>query len=189
MILIIDNYDSFTHNLMQYTGEINNEIKVIRNDEINIKEINLIKPTHIILSPGPGHPSQSKISLEIIKNYGKTIPILGVCLGHQAIGYVHKCNIKQLDIPMHGKTSFVFHDNQDLFKDLPNPFMAIRYHSLSIDNTSIKKARIKTTAWTKQGTIMGCRHEIYTTMRGVQFHPESLWTQEGKTIIKNFLTT
>lgn len=188
MILIIDNYDSFTQNLVQYVGELGFNIKVSRNDEISIQDIIFLKPTHIILSPGPGNPDNSGISLNLIKNFASTIPILGVCLGHQSIGYVYGGKIKQLNQPMHGKISQVLHNNLDIFANLPNPFFVARYHSLVIDNNQFPE-NLEVTAWTNDGIIMGCRHKKYSLLRGIQFHPESLWTQQGKLIIENFLLT
>nr|YP_009298003.1 anthranilate synthase component 2 [Plocamium cartilagineum]AOM67941.1 anthranilate synthase component 2 [Plocamium cartilagineum] len=186
MILIIDNYDSFTQNLMQYVGELGFTVTVIRNDHISLKEIHVLKPSHIILSPGPGTPKDTGITLKLIKKYANIIPILGVCLGHQSIGYVYGAKIKQLKQPIHGKISHIMHNNEDLFKNLPNPFKGARYHSLIIEKSNCPDI-IEVTAWTKDGTIMGCRHKKYLLLRGIQFHPESLWTNEGKLIIKNFL--
>nr|YP_009511364.1 anthranilate synthase component II [Gracilariopsis mclachlanii]AXI97241.1 anthranilate synthase component II [Gracilariopsis mclachlanii] len=186
MILVIDNYDSFTQNLVQYLGELNLSINIVRNDEISLSYIDQIHPTHIIISPGPGSPENSGISLKLISSYAKTIPILGVCLGHQAIGYVYGAKIKKLIYPMHGKISQIFHDSQDLFQDLPNPFYAARYHSLVVDKKNLPN-QLEITAWTRDGTIMACRHKTYKLLRGIQFHPESLWTTEGKHIMKNFI--
>nr|YP_009399035.1 Anthranilate synthase component II [Taenioma perpusillum]ARW68432.1 Anthranilate synthase component II [Taenioma perpusillum] len=188
MITIIDNYDSFTENLVQYVGELGFEIKIIRNDEMSLKNLLNNTCTHIILSPGPGHPKNSGICLEILSNYANRIPILGVCLGHQAIGYIYGAKVKQLDYPVHGKTSRIFHNEQDIFKKLPNPFIATRYHSLAIDEIGIPE-NLEITAWSKTGTIMACQHKNYKKLRGVQFHPESLWTCQGKKVIKNFLST
>jgi len=187
MITIIDNYDSFTQNLAQYVGELGFQIKVIRNDEISLNNFLENDYTHIILSPGPGHPKSSGICLEIISNYANKIPILGVCLGHQSIGHIYGAKIKQLNYPIHGKTSHIFHNQKDIFKELPNPFLANRYHSLIIDETNVPK-NLQITAWTKTGTIMACQHRIYRKLRGVQFHPESLWTYQGKLLIQNFLS-
>nr|YP_009399641.1 Anthranilate synthase component II [Digenea simplex]ARW69460.1 Anthranilate synthase component II [Digenea simplex] len=186
MIIIIDNYDSFTNNLAQYIGELGYRINVVRNDAITIQEIKKIEPTHIILSPGPGRPEKSGICLEVIKNYANHIPILGICLGHQGIGYVYGGQIKQIKKPMHGKLSNIIHNSDDIFYNLPNPFKASRYHSLVIDKKNFPK-NLEITAETNDGLIMGCRHKIYTKLRGIQFHPESLWTKEGKNILKNFL--
>nr|QCI05791.1 Anthranilate synthase component II [Dasysiphonia japonica] len=186
MIIIIDNYDSFTQNLVQYVGESKLSIKILRNDEISLTNLILLNPTHIILSPGPGNPSKSGICLEILSKYANRIPILGVCLGHQSIGYIYGAKIKQLDKPTHGKISHIFHDGKNIFKNISNPFIATRYHSLIIDNNHLPN-QLKITAWTKDGIIMGCQHKIYNNILGVQFHPESLWTEEGKKIIKNFI--
>lgn len=186
MIIIIDNYDSFTHNLVQYASELKHNIKIIRNDEISLRQIVEINPSHIILSPGPGDPKQSGICLDILTSYANKIPILGICLGHQSIGYVYGAKIKQLEKPVHGKTSNIFHDKNKLFCDLPNPFIATRYHSLVIDQQNIPE-NLQVIAWTKDKTVMACRHKIYKKLYGVQFHPESLWTYKGKSIIHNFL--
>nr|YP_009293932.1 anthranilate synthase component 2 [Ahnfeltia plicata]AOM65620.1 anthranilate synthase component 2 [Ahnfeltia plicata]UAT97195.1 anthranilate synthase component 2 [Ahnfeltia plicata]UAT97400.1 anthranilate synthase component 2 [Ahnfeltia plicata] len=186
MILIIDNYDSFTQNLVQYVGELGFSIKVVRNDEIALDNIEQIQPTHIIISPGPGSPTDSGISLNVIKHYAHSIPILGVCLGHQSIGYVNGAEIEQLNKPMHGKITEIYHDSSDLFSKLPNPFYATRYHSLIIRKINLPQDII-VTAWTYDGTIMACRHRKHNFLRGIQFHPESLWTNHGKLIIENFL--
>lgn len=188
MILIIDNYDSFTYNLVQYIGELKLKIQVIRNDEMSIKKIASMNPSHIILSPGPGNPKDSGICLDILKNYAHKIPILGVCLGHQSIGYIYGAKIKQLQLPFHGKTSEIFHNKNILFYNLPNPFIATRYHSLAIDNNNLPE-HLNIIAWTQDGTIMACQHRLYPKLYGLQFHPESLWTQDGKKIIYNFLSS
>nr|ARW68226.1 Anthranilate synthase component II [Chondria sp. (in: red algae)] len=187
MIIIIDNYDSFTQNLFQYIGEFNKEIIVKRNDEILLNDIKEINPTHIILSPGPGNPEESGICLDIIREYANQIPILGICLGHQGIGYTYGANIKQINKPMHGKVYNIIHDKTDIFEGITNPLRATRYHSLIIDNKDLPK-NLEITAWTSDGIIMACRHRVYKKLRGIQFHPESLWTKEGKTILKNFLS-
>nr|QJF58311.1 anthranilate synthase component II [Corallina officinalis]QJF58510.1 anthranilate synthase component II [Corallina officinalis]QJF58709.1 anthranilate synthase component II [Corallina officinalis]QJF58908.1 anthranilate synthase component II [Corallina officinalis] len=186
MILIIDNYDSFTHNLVQYVGELGYRIKIARNDKLSIEEIFQFQPSHIIISPGPGNPKASGISLDVIKHFSYKIPILGVCLGHQGIGYIYGGKIKKLNQPMHGKISKIYHNGEDIFYKLPNPFLATRYHSLVIDNNNLPN-ELKVTAKTEDGIIMACQHRQYTMVRGIQFHPESLWTEYGKTIIKNFL--
>jgi len=186
MIIIIDNYDSFTQNLVQCIGQLGFSINVIRNHLISIDEIKKLQPTHIIISPGPGHPKEIKKVLEVINYYANKIPILGVCLGHQSIGYIYGAQIKRLTKPIHGKTSLILHNNKDLFIDIPNPFTATRYHSLIIDNNNLPKD-LEITAWTDNGIIMGCRHKKYKKLRGVQFHPESLWTHQGKNIFLNFL--
>ena len=188
MILIIDNYDSFTQNLVQYVGELNYNIEVRRNDDINIDDIKKMQPSHIIISPGPGHPKDSQNILKIIKQYANNIPILGVCLGHQIIGYLYDYNIKKLSKPVHGKISEIKHNNTNLFNKIPNPFIATRYHSLIITNDN-KSNNLEITAWTTDGIIMACKHKKYTKLQGIQFHPESLWTQYGKKIIQNFLLT
>lgn len=188
MILVIDNYDSFTHNLVQDIGELGFEVITARNDSISINSIKEINPTHIIISPGPGNPQESGISLEIIEKYSPNTPILGVCLGHQSIGYVYGGNIIKLRRPMHGKISQIYHDGKDIFLNLPNPFLATRYHSLIIDTNNFPK-ELKVTAQTKDGIVMACQHKKYSSVRGIQFHPESLWTKNGKNIIKNFLST
>nr|QJH88192.1 trpG [Pterocladia lucida] len=187
-ILIVDNYDSFTQNLVQYVGYLGFSIRVIRNDEISFQNINLIKPDYIIVSPGPGNPQNINPVLSLIGKYADQVPILGVCLGHQAIGYVYGGKIKQLTKPVHGKISKIWHNNSDLFKNLPNPFYAARYHSLVVDTNDFPDD-LEITAWTEEGSIMACRHKFYSNLRGVQFHPESIWTQNGNLIIQNFLSS
>ena len=186
MILIIDNYDSFTQNLVQYTGELDLPIIVKRNDSLTINDIKLIKPTHIIISPGPGHPKEISNILEIIKIYAGIIPILGVCLGHQAIGYLYGCTIKRLEKPMHGKLSKILHNHNYIFQNIPNTFIATRYHSLIIDTQNMSN-ELEIIAQTQDGIIMACQHKKHQNLIGIQFHPESLWTEYGKTIIQNFL--
>nr|WCH56031.1 anthranilate synthase component II [Calliblepharis sp.] len=187
MILIIDNYDSFTQNLVQYVGELGFDVQINRNDEISLQDIAILNPSHIILSPGPGSPRNTGgILLNLIYHYAHRIPILGVCLGHQSIGYVYGGNIIQLDAPVHGKTSKIYHNKKDIFENLPDPFFATRYHSLIIDHKKFP-IDLEITAWTQDGNIMGCRHRKYSLLRGIQFHPESLWTHEGRKIIENFL--
>nr|YP_009346964.1 anthranilate synthase component II [Gracilaria firma]APR74499.1 anthranilate synthase component II [Gracilaria firma] len=186
MILVIDNYDSFTQNLVQSLGKLGLFICVVRNDEVSLSHISQYNPTHIVLSPGPGSPENSGLSLQIISSYAQTIPILGVCLGHQAIGYMYGAKITKLDYPMHGKLSEILHNSQDLFYELPNPFVAARYHSLVINSQSLP-GDLEITAWTNEGVIMACRHKKYKLLRGIQFHPESLWTNEGQQIIENFI--
>jgi len=186
MILIIDNYDSFTYNLVQYTGELGLTVKIIRNDHKNISYIQGLNPTHIIISPGPGSPRESGLSLDVISHYASQIPILGVCLGHQSIGYIYGSKIQQLHQPMHGKISLVYHSGKNIFMNMPNPFKATRYHSLVIDKKDLPSA-LRITASTQDGLIMGCQHKKYPNLQGIQFHPESLWTEKGKKILKNFL--
>lgn len=188
MIIIIDNYDSFTQNLVQCTGELGYLVIVKRNDELQLEEIEKIRPTHIIISPGPGIPEDSGICLDIIRQYSNIIPILGICLGHQAIGHVYGAKIKKLSKPSHGKIDKIIHNQRDIFKNIEKSFKATRYHSLIIDfNTQIKDLEI--TAWTPSGVVMAVQHRKYKKLRGIQFHPESLWTKEGKIIIKNFLSS
>lgn len=185
MILVIDNYDSFTYNLVQYLGELGADLKIYRNDKINISGIKKLKPSKIVISPGPGEPKNAGISEEVIRVFGKTTPILGVCLGHQAIGEVFGGRIVGAKSLMHGKTSAIYHDGKEIFKGIPSPFMATRYHSLLVERKSFPKA-LKITAQTKDKEIMGLRHKTYPVY-GVQFHPESILTLEGKKLLKNFL--
>ena len=185
MILMIDNYDSFTYNLVQYLGEMGQELKVFRNDEISLKEIEKLKPGRIVISPGPGSPKDAGISKEAIKNFGPKIPVLGVCLGHQCIGEVFGGKILGAKRLMHGKTSPIYHDGKGIFKNIDNPFIATRYHSLLVERKSLPKDLI-VTAETKEKEIMGLQHKKYP-IYGVQFHPESILTQAGKEILRNFL--
>lgn len=186
MILIIDNYDSFTYNLAQSVGELGYDVLVCRNDEIDIATIKHLNPNRIIISPGPGKPSESGISLDVISFFSDSIPILGVCLGHQSIGYLNGGSIIKVSEIMHGKTSKIYHNNEDLFRKLPNPFIATRYHSLIIDNLNFPSSLI-ITAWTENNIIMACRHKHNKMLRGIQFHPESLWTFYGQQLLRNFL--
>lgn len=163
MILIIDNYDSFTYNLYQYVGEMNNKIFVIRNDEVSVKDIEKLNPEKIILSPGPGRPENAGICVDVIKSLGDKIPILGICLGHQAIGYAYGAKIVKADKIMHGKTSLVFHKGEEIFKDIKNPIEAMRYHSLVIDRQTLPRD-LEVTAYTEEGVIMGVRHKMYLYM-------------------------
>ncbi len=185
MLLMIDNYDSFTYNLVQYFGELGEEIKVFRNDKITLTEIDNLNPQKIVISPGPGRPADAGISLNIIKRFKDRYPILGVCLGHQCIGEAFGAKITRAPRIMHGKMSVIFHNNRKLFKGIPNPFEATRYHSLIVEKSSLP-ASLKITAHTKQGEIMGIRHKKYF-VEGIQFHPESILTRQGKQILKNFL--
>lgn len=185
MILIIDNYDSFTYNLVQYLGELGADIRVYRNDKITLGQINKMKPEKILISPGPGQPKDAGISEEAIATFGKKIPILGVCLGHQAIGEVFGGKIVSAKRLMHGKTSSIYHNGKGIFKGLPNPFEATRYHSLLVDRKKFPK-ELKITAETRQKEIMALEHRTLP-IYGVQFHPESILTVEGKKILKNFL--
>ena len=185
MLIVVDNYDSFTYNLVQYLGEMGEDIKVFRNDKITVKEIELLKPDKLIISPGPGRPQDAGISKEVIKYFGGHVPILGVCLGHQAIAEVYGAVVERGDKIMHGKVSDVYHEGQTIFKGVPSPFTATRYHSLVVRPDSVKSP-IAVTAWTADKEIMALRHSDIPTW-GVQFHPESILTVEGKKILKNFL--
>ena len=182
---MIDNYDSFTYNLVQYLGEMGEELKVFRNDAISIAGIKRMKPKRIVISPGPGNPSEAGISKEVIRTFGPTIPLLGVCLGHQCIGEVFGGDIVGAKRLMHGKTSRIFHDGKGVFKGLDNPFIATRYHSLLVDRKTFPKT-LEITAQTKEKEIMGLRHRKFPVY-GVQFPPESILTQGGKEILRNFL--
>ncbi len=185
MILIIDNYDSFTYNLVQYLGELGADLKVYRNDKITLNQIKTLKPQKIVISPGPGRPEDAGVSVDVIKELSGKIPILGVCLGHQAIGYAYGGKIIQAKKLMHGKTSQIYHNKKDIFKNLKNPFDATRYHSLVIEKRSLPGC-LAITAWTKDGEIMGVRHKEFL-LWGVQFHPESILTLAGKNLLGNFL--
>ena len=185
MLLMIDNYDSFTYNIVQYFGELGENVRVYRNDAISIPEIERLKPDHICLSPGPGTPSQAGICLRVIKNFSEKIPILGVCLGHQAIGEAFGGKIINAKTVMHGKTSLIYHTDKGVFHNIPNPFTAIRYHSLAIDRESLPEV-LEITAWTEDGEIMGVRHKTLA-VEGVQFHPESILSEHGHKLLKNFL--
>ena len=184
MILLIDNYDSFTYNLVQILEQLDQEVKVFRNDRIDIQSIEALHPSAIVVSPGPGTPANSGISIEAIDHLGPTIPILGVCLGHQAIATSYGAEVVGADRIMHGKTSMIFHDGRSIFKDLTNPFEAVRYHSLIVHKDTLP-ASLEVSAWTADGEIMGLRHREYP-VEGVQFHPESILTKTGMTILQNF---
>lgn len=186
MILIIDNFDSFTFNIYRYCRELGYQTQVIRADKINIQEVQSIKPSHIILSPGPGHPKDAQQSCEIIKNYYQTLPILGVCLGHQCIGHVFKANIRHAKKIFHGQTSFIKHDNSTLFDKLPNPLQVTRYHSLVIEKASLSSDFNITAKSQNDHEIMAIFHKDYPLF-GVQFHPEALLTQCGHQLLSNFL--
>lgn len=194
MILVIDNYDSFTYNIVQYLGELGqtlpvaSDVQVFRNDKISLDEIRQLKPDGVVISPGPGRPEDAGISLDLIRELGPSLPILGVCLGHQSIGQVFGGNIVSAPELMHGKTSQVEHTGIGVFENLENPFTATRYHSLVIERESCPD-QLEITAWVEDGTIMGVRHRDYPHIQGVQFHPESVLTQSGKELLKNFLTS
>ena len=185
MILIIDNYDSFTYNLVQYIGSINPKLDVVRNNKITINEIDIKKPSHIVISPGPGKPENAGVSIEIIKKFGAKTPILGICLGHQAIAVAYGGKVNRANEIVHGKTSLIKHNNSKLFKNIPTKFNATRYHSL-IANKNYFPKDLSITAELKNGLIMGLEHKIYPVY-GVQFHPESIVTEHGLQLIKNFL--
>ena len=184
-ILVIDNYDSFTYNLVQLLGRYKNDLVIKRNDEITADNIEKLGPDKILISPGPGKPEDSNVSLTAVKNFGKKIPVLGVCLGHQVIGMIFGGKVVKAPILMHGKVSGISHDNKTIFKNIPQKFIATRYHSLIIERKSIP-AELEISAETDDGIVMGVRHKKYP-IEGIQFHPESFLTSEGETIIKNWL--
>jgi anthranilate synthase/aminodeoxychorismate synthase-like glutamine amidotransferase len=186
MILVIDNYDSFTYNLVQYLGELGAELRVRRNDQVTVGEIEAMAPEQILISPGPGRPEDAGISVDVIRRFGPTVPILGVCLGHQAIGAVYGGTVSRASTPMHGKTSTIVHDGKGLFRGITDPFLAGRYHSLVISGDGLP-SELEVAARTREdGTIMAVRHRSYS-VHGVQFHPESVLTDEGRRILRNFL--
>ena len=185
MILLIDNYDSFTYNIYQYVSELGAKVAVVRNDKITIPDIHKMKPEKIIVSPGPCTPKEAGLSNEIILEFGPSMPVLGICLGHQCIGAAFGGSIVKAGEIMHGKTSEIFHDGKGVFTAIDNPFRAIRYHSLAIQKDDLPEC-LEITAWTKTGIIMGIRHKEYP-IEGVQFHPESILTEAGKAILSNFL--
>ena len=185
MILVIDNYDSFTYNLVQYLGEMNMELTVMRNDKITTDEIARIKPEAIVISPGPGTPNDAGVSVSLIKTFHKSIPILGVCLGHQAIGEAFGGNVVKAPSVVHGKTSEILHEGKGIFNSIPNKFQATRYHSLIIAPNTLPQ-ELEVTARTSDGVIMGVQHKQYPVF-GVQFHPESIATQYGKILLRNFV--
>jgi len=185
MILVIDNYDSFTYNLVQEMGELGADIQVVRNDQVSLDEIRAMNPSHIVISPGPGTPDDGGVSLDVIREFGPTTPIFGVCLGHQCIGQAYGGVVTRAGRLMHGKTSMVYHKDDALFKGVPSPFEATRYHSLIVEESSLPDC-LTITAFTDQGEIMGLRHKEYPVV-GVQFHPESILTKFGLRILENFL--
>jgi anthranilate synthase component 2 len=185
MLLMIDNYDSFTYNLVQYLGELGEEVRVARNDEITLDEIEAAAPARIVISPGPCTPKEAGVSVPLIRRFAGRIPILGVCLGHQAIGEAFGGKVVHAQQLMHGKTSPIHHRGEGVFRGLPDPFTAIRYHSLAIERAS-KPEVLDVTAWTEDGEIMGVRHKTLP-VEGVQFHPESILTEHGHALLKNFL--
>ena len=185
MLLVIDNYDSFTYNLVQYLGELGSDPTVYRNDEISIQKIKRLKPRRIVISPGPCTPKEAGISNDVIREFSGKIPLLGVCLGHQCIGEVFGGKVLRAERIMHGKTSEIHHNRKTIFQNLPDPFTATRYHSLLVENKSLPDC-LEKIAWTDRGEIMGLKHRKHPTW-GVQFHPESILTLEGKKLLKNFL--
>ncbi|MGC4017659.1 MAG: aminodeoxychorismate/anthranilate synthase component II [Luteolibacter sp.] len=185
MLLIIDNYDSFTYNLVQYFGELGAEMKIVRNDAMTVDEVKALAPSRICISPGPCTPTEAGISCELIAAMGQTTPILGVCLGHQSIGQVYGGDVIRAPRLMHGKTSPIFHNNSSVFEGLPSPFEATRYHSLIVKKETLPDC-LEITAWTAEDEIMGLRHKEFP-VHGVQFHPESILTQDGKKILETFL--
>jgi para-aminobenzoate synthetase component 2 len=186
MLLVLDNYDSFTFNLVQYLGELAAELRVERNDALNLDQIRALKPAAILISPGPGDPDQSGVCLEVLRELSPTVPTLGVCLGHQSIAQVFGGKVVRARELMHGKTSPVFHGGAGVFAGLPSPLTATRYHSLIAERESLPDC-LEITAWLEDGTIMGLRHRDHPLIEGVQFHPESVLTQDGHRLLANFL--
>ena len=187
MLLMIDNYDSFTYNLVQYFGELGEDVQTYRNDEITIEKIAALKPDRICISPGPCTPNEAGVSVPLLKNFAGKLPILGVCLGHQSIGAAFGGKIIRAHQVMHGKTSVIQHTGLGVFKNIPNPYTVIRYHSLAIDRSSLPDC-LEVTAWTEDGEIMAVRHKEFA-IEGVQFHPESILSEHGHALLKNFLET
>ncbi len=185
MVLVIDNYDSFTYNLVQYLGELGADVAVYRNDQVTIDDIAALRPTHIVISPGPGDPEDGGISNEVIRAFGATIPVLGVCLGHQCIGHVYGGVVSRAPRLMHGKTSAVYHNGHGLFNGVPSPFTATRYHSLIVEEPLPETLAV--TAFTRDGEVMALQHRDFPVV-GVQFHPESILTEHGRRILQNFLS-
>ena len=186
MLLAIDNYDSFTYNLVQYLGELGADVKVFRNDRITLEGIRQLQPQGIVISPGPGRPDDAGVSLDVIRELAAELPILGVCLGHQSIGQVFGGKVIGAPELMHGKTSPIRHNGLGVFEGLPDPFEATRYHSLIVERDSCPP-ELEITAWTEDGIIMGLRHRDYPHLQGVQFHPESILTVSGKALLQNFI--
>src|SRR5262245_16219915 len=186
MVLVIDNYDSFTYNLVQYLGELGADLRVVRNDSATLRDVEGAKPERIVISPGPGRPEQAGITMDVIKQFGPTTPILGVCLGHQAIGAVFGGAVVRAGVPMHGKTSTIEHDGRGVFRGISRPFVASRDHSLVVAEAELPDVLEVSARTQGEGTIMGLRHRTWP-VHGVQFHPESVLTGEGKTILRNFL--
>ncbi len=187
MVLVIDNYDSFVYNLVQYLGELGQECLIFRNDKIGLEEIEEISPNHIVISPGPCTPNEAGISLKVVKHFAGKIPILGVCLGHQVIGQAFGAKVVRAPKPVHGKTSLIYHSAKGALRGIPSPFEATRYHSLIISEKNLP-AELEITAWTDDQIIMGVRHRIFE-VEGVQFHPESILTQHGHKLLENFVSS
>ena len=185
MLLLIDNYDSFTYNLFQYLSELGEEIMVVRNDKMGLDEIEKLAPQRIVISPGPGTPQQAGISNEVIRHFGARLPILGVCLGHQCLGHSYGATVGHAGEIKHGKSSLIYHDGKGVFRGVQNPFPAIRYHSLAVMRDGLPDC-LEVSAWTENGLIMGLRHRRFP-VEGVQFHPESILTEVGKDLLSNFL--
>jgi anthranilate synthase/aminodeoxychorismate synthase-like glutamine amidotransferase len=186
MLLLIDNYDSFTYNLFQYLSELGEEVWVVRNDEVSLGEIEARSPERIVISPGPGTPERAGISNDVIRHFGARLPILGVCLGHQCVGYSYGARVDRASEIKHGKSSLVYHDGRGLFAGFPVPFSAIRYHSLAVMGDDLPDC-LEVSAWTENGIIMGLRHRQFP-VEGVQFHPESIMTEVGKDLLRNFIS-
>jgi anthranilate synthase component 2 len=186
MVLVIDNYDSFTYNLVQYLGELGAEVQVIRNDAASLEEVAATRPNRIVISPGPGRPEQAGVTMSVIRQLGQTTPVLGVCLGHQAIGAAFGGSVVRAGVPMHGKTSTIEHDGRGVFNGINGPFLASRYHSLVVSEAGLPEELEVTARTREEGIIMGLRHRTWP-LHGVQFHPESILTAEGRRILRNFL--
>ncbi|MAG14586.1 MAG: anthranilate/aminodeoxychorismate synthase component II [Dehalococcoidales bacterium] len=185
MLLLIDNYDSFTYNLFQYLSELEEEVAVVRNDKMGLDEMEKLVPERIVISPGPGTPQQAGISNEVIRHFGARLPILGVCLGHQCLGHSYGAKVDHAGEIKHGKSSLIYHDSKGVFRGVQNPFPAIRYHSLAVMRGGLPDC-LEVSAWTENGLIMGLRHRQFP-VEGVQFHPESILTEMGKDLLRNFL--
>lgn len=185
MVIIIDNYDSFIYNLYQHIRELGEEVLVFRNDAVTCRELAAMQPSHIVISPGPCSPGEAGISVDVVKHFAGKVPVLGVCLGHQSIGSVYGGSVIRAKTLMHGKTSLISHDGRGVFRDIPNPFSAIRYHSLVVERNTLPSC-LEISAWTGDGEIMGLRHRSFN-VEGVQFHPESILTDHGLNILRNFL--